>query len=324
MGLTGADEFRHTSTGEPNWQENYMFMGWDEDRQAGIYLHLGHLPDRGIVDTRVIVSVGDQVASAGVEHAAGECLGAPWIDADITDPMRRWRLRCSGTGVPGRDPEGWLASDSGDLPVGFDIELESLVPPVDWTAAWSALQIPNIMTEHYEAGARWKGRVWIGGSEVACEGWLVRDHSWGPRDLKNAIELAWWWPTVFQDGSYLTGVGVLRSGRWGGFVLQEKGDGPELLSDDPWVRPGGLLTPDGFDQASMLTAPSGGELYTFESRLHCPVYYETMGSHQLDDVLCRVTAPDGKVGFGDLELNLPVLEHTDDLAVTGRARKAIR
>jgi hypothetical protein len=147
----------------------------------------------------------------------------------------------------------------------------------------------------------------VGTDEIACDGWLVRDHSWGPRDLKNAVEMAWWWPTVFEDGSYLTGVSVLRRGKWGGFVIEEKGDGPKVLSADPWIRVHGREVVNGFEAAGVLTNPDGGELYRYESRLHCPVYYETMGSHRLDDVLSRVTGPDGKTGFGDVELNLPIL-----------------
>jgi hypothetical protein len=232
------------------------------------------------------------------------------VDADIVDPLARWRLRCATQGQPGYDEQGWLAAGrtSGSVPVGFDIEFESVVPAVDYAAAWSKMGVSNIFSHHYEAGCRWRGKVTLGGSEIECSGSLIRDHSWGPRNLVDAVDLAWWMPVVADDGkSFTTGVTLLRRGEWVGLMLEERGDGPELISTDPWVRVDGMSVPNGFDSATVLLDRDGGveRAARWESRLHCPVYYETMGSHRLDDVFCRVVLPDGRLGFGNLELNLP-------------------
>jgi|GEM_PF-6527621 len=309
MTLVAADEFRHEATDEPNWQENYIFVGWDDDRQAGLYLHLGHLATRGIVDVRALVRLGGRTVSASREFEAKDCLEVPWIQADVRSPLERWRLRCAAPGVLHPGGPALVASDgTGDHEFGFDIELNSVVPPIDWGVAWAQLGIPDIMSDHYEAGARWQGTVWTGAQKSRCSGLLIRDHSWGPRNLSNAIRIAWWLPIVFDDGrSFMTGGSLLRDGRWGGFILEERGNGPRLISTDPMVRVDGLQTPGGFDSATILHTRDGGpeRVYEYQVRLHVPIYYESMGANLLDEVFCRVTAADGRRGFADLQLNLP-------------------
>jgi hypothetical protein len=310
LALAAADEFRHEPRPDPHWQENYMFLGWDEARSAGIYLHVGHLPDRGVVDARILVSMAGQVVSAAKEFEVEECLAVPWVQADIIAPLDRWTLRCATKGRGGYDADGWLAAanEIGDIDCGFDIEFEGVVQAVDYADVWQQMAVSNIFTHHYEAGCRWKGRVWLGGASVQCEGSLIRDHSWGPRDLKNAVDLAWWFPMVADDGSrFITGTTLLRDGSWVGMLIEERGNGPRLVSTDPWLRPDGMPVPSGFDSATLIADRDGGadRVYTYQARLHTPVYYETMGSHQLDDVFSRVTLPDGGMAFGNLELNLP-------------------
>jgi hypothetical protein len=308
--LVAADECRHEPQPQPNWQENYMFLGWDEDHNTGIYLHLGHLPDRGVVDARILVSIGGRVCSAAKEFAVEECLAVPWVQADIVAPLDRWRLKSAAKGREGYGSGGWLAAGNeiGNVECGFDIEFEGVVQTVDYADLWPQMGVENIFTHHYEAGCRWKGTVTLGGESIACAGSLIRDHSWGPRDLKNAVDLAWWFPMVADDGSrFITGTSLLRDGAWVGFMMEESGDGPKLISTDPWLRPDGLAVPSGFDSATLLCQRDGaGErVYRYHARLHAPVYYETMGSHQLDDIFSRVELPSGGMAFGNLELNLP-------------------
>jgi hypothetical protein len=178
-----------------------------------------------------------------------------------------------------------------------------------WVAvAWDQMGVSNILSHHYAAGCRWRGRVSIDGSSRQCAGLMIRDHSGGPRDLARAVSLAWWLPVIADDGSsYITGASLLRRGQWVGFVLEETAAGPQLISTDPWVRPDGLAVPGGFECATVLTTRDGGSerVSRYRARLHTPVYYETMGTHRLDDVLSRVTLPSGRSGFGNLELNLP-------------------
>lgn len=308
MALADSDEYGHQPTEDPTWQENYFFLAWDDDKKVGLYLHLGHLASRGVVDTRLMVSIGGRTVSAGAELQADECLGVPWVDADVVRPLDRWRIRAATQGAePG--PSGWIAqpSEPGTIDFGFNIDFSSAVPAVDWAVAWDGLGVPNIMSEHYEAGARWTGTVWIDGEGVSCSGLLVRDHSWGPRDLKNAVQLAWWLPVMFEDGSYQTGASLLRNGRWVGFLLEERGDGAQLISTDPVVVVDGLQRVRGFESATLLRTRDGNaeRVARYEARLHAPVVYETMGSHRIDDVFSIVTAGDGRRGFGTMELNLP-------------------
>lgn len=104
-----GDEYRHEPGPESNWQENYMFLGWDDPRRAGIYLHLAHVPATGTLDVKALVALDDCVTTTDVEHQGRDCLPPPGLEVDINAPLERWKLRS----VTARNPVSGRSSGPG-------------------------------------------------------------------------------------------------------------------------------------------------------------------------------------------------------------------
>lgn len=301
--LSDDDELRHEVGPEPNWQENYFFLGFDEIRQAGFYLHSARIPGREAVEIKALASVGGRTVSVRRSHRADDNLALPGIHAEITKPFRRWHVGYSDTGkeAPGTGPGVWLADGEGEVPFGFSVDLESPLAPLDWGVLAELIGVPDILTQHYEVAGQWSGELWLDGQRTGASGLFIRDHTWGPRDF-GLLDLAWWTPMYFPDaGLLLSGTSILRGGRWTGFLLRSD-DGETKVTPDPWMRIDGFPEPWGYDSASILSPPTG-DRFTFRRLLHVPCRYPEMGDgHLIHDMLSSVSWGDER-GFGVFELN---------------------
>jgi hypothetical protein len=303
MALGPADEGLHDPDPEPRWQENYFVIGWDEDRAAGLYLHLQRIPARGVVEVKAAVTIAGEVVSERVTHAADDCFALPRLRIAVPEPFRHWAITYDGHGRAG-GPDGWLATGGGDISFGFDMELHSTLAPTDWSVAAARLGSPEILTAHYEVAATWRGELRAGGRVTDAAGLLVRDHSWGPRDFSK-FDLAWWTPMVFDGATaFVTGTAVLRKGTWTGFALVDEGDGARVVPEH-WVVVHGFPEVGGYSGATILSPGPDGppDRFEFEARTHFPARYPDFGADHVMNDAVGAARWGRRRGFGVLELN---------------------
>jgi hypothetical protein len=297
-----AAEFRHDPGREPNWQENYMFLGWDEERRIATYLHLCHQPGRGLLDVKALVGMDGQVVSCDLEHSGDDCLAAQGLTVDVTVPLERWRLRYDGRGT--RGPAGTWTAGVGDVPFGFDLDLHGRSPAVDWTPLVGLVDFPErVAKTHYEQGMKLTGRVWVGDSGSPVDGLLIRDHTWGFREFD--FDLGFWTPMVFGESEhFVCGSSILLHGRWVGLLMHTDAAGDVRVAAEHIARANGPLEPGRYDRASVYSFADGREpeRFDFAGRLTIPVPYQSLatGGKLMTDLYSRVTFRN-EVGFGTFQ-----------------------
>jgi hypothetical protein len=176
--LQPADEGQHPPGAHPRWQENYILLGWDDERSAAVYLHLARLPATGRVEAKLAAALGGDRASVTVDHAGDSCFDLPGVKIDVVEPFRHWRVAVDTRGAAD-EPAGWVAArPTGDVPFGFDLDVTSTLAPTDWADATRTLGWPEIILDHYEVACRFRGTLWCGARRAEVAGLLIRDHSW--------------------------------------------------------------------------------------------------------------------------------------------------
>lgn len=303
MPLTPADEHQHPAGTEPNWQENYFFLGYDTGNAAAVYLHTARTPGKGEVDIKALVQVGGRTVSVKRRHHSGDNFAVPGVDEATFDPFRCVSLAYSDSG-PEWAADGWVAEGTGDHEFGFAVQFENTVGPVDYAEAVATLDIPaEHITDHYEVGGEWRGEVWIEGDRREVAGLFIRDHSWGPRDFAS-FHHAWWFPMYFPRAQrFLSGTSILSHGRWQGLLLEAEGDKTVVRQLDPFVRADGDPAARGYDTGSVLAYSDGEQRFDFSRLLHIPCAYPEMAEgHIINDMMSSVSW-NGETGFGIFELN---------------------
>lgn len=306
-----ADEFAHepdAPEGE-NWQENYVWHCWDAQRRSGWYLHLGRIRDHGIVDVRAMTIIDGVVASATLQEPGSDCLAASGLDIDIAAPLERLRIRYAGTGAVGPDGDGFYGARSGDVGFGFDIEMISGHPPVNWSPHDEIAGFDlSFAGNRYEQGARWQGRLWIGDQDIEAQGLLVRDHSWGRRRWTHSNVGGFWIPMVFDGGRrFISGICSTR-GAFQSFTVMADENGVVDVSYDNWVRfNAGSLVPRQFDKAEVMRILGGRmQRYRYDGHIHLAFarhasFTDTRHRFGIADMYSTITGPDGLAGFGTLQ-----------------------
>lgn len=325
--LKPSDEYRHERTSEPNWQENYVWHAWDPDTRSGWYFHLGHIPDHGMVDVRCCVIINGKVTSIVTQSEGDDCLAAPGLDITFIKEFERVKMRYDSRGARGTDEAGWFGNLPGNTPFGFEMELETKHPVLEWAphfhvTGWGRVDMSTSIlpgqTErpegvdpgnHYECAAAWKGKLWSGDDEVVASGLLIRDHSWGPRGWNHMI--GYWPPMVFNEGKTLISGAVGLWDDWQGFSIHVNETGIVDIVDDLWVRfAGGPEIPRQFRTAEVLRQGDGiCQKFRFDIGKHMPMMrhnsFLTAPEHRMGfcHVYSTITGGEGfGKGFGTVQL----------------------
>jgi hypothetical protein len=301
------DEQPHAapSPAPPRWQENYFVLGWDDALRTGFTVHLERFPDRGDVEVKADVSVGDALVSTSEHHALTSEVGAGPVTVEVEEPFRRWHLRAGGRGVSGRGPLGFVGH-RGDATAAYelDVVIESPLGGVDHGEALKALALPGTERDHYEACGTWRGVVTAGDRRVEGEGHFVRDHTWGVRGY-SALTAAWWYPSCFDDGArYLGGALVGYGEQWGGYAIVADARGVDATT--AVTLDAGSAPRFGTYDTTRLVAqfPERGEIVmTSRSRLHLPHSFPGFADRYFASDALSVLDWDGATGFGVRELN---------------------
>ena len=306
--MGASDEFHHEPIAGKNWQENYVFHAFDASSNSGWFIHLGHIFDQGIVDVRVMTIINGVVTSATSQAPGNDCLAAPGLDVKVSVPLERMRLRYSGRGAIGPAKDGFFGEREGNVPFGFDIEMISEHPIVNWTPFVRALKLdPISMGTRYEQGARWKGKLWSGDKEIEVEGLLVRDHSWGPRAWHGARVGGFWTPMVFDNGKkFISGV-ISTSGNFISFSALSSPNGISDVTYENWIRiNSGSLVARQFDEAEVLRLTEGKvERFSYTGHMHFAwtrhaSFMDTKHKRGISDMYSTIVG-EGMTGFGTLQ-----------------------
>lgn len=304
MTLTPDDDYVHPRGHGESWQENYLFMGLSDDHRVAVFVHVARLPALGACDVKLAVRIDDEVCSFTEHHPWSDGLDVGGFSFDIDKPWVSWRVRARGTGMLGGSPGLLLTTGRGSVPVSADFGWDAKIPPVIQSQGFEELDAVGSGSSghHYIQGGRFAGTFRLGDREVETSGWSIRDHTWGERHVP-AMDLCWWTPMVFGDGSYeLAGIDMhTKDGGRATFSFErdtERQVGFPFL--DVAVTEGDLTD---YTRATIRC----GEHITVEATriLRMPIaYYRGGGVGWVsDDALCSLRTDDGRQGFGIIELN---------------------
>jgi hypothetical protein len=179
---------------DPTWRENFCFDGYDRVRDIGFWIHCGRWSlDPRIWREQVLVywPGGDYlVHRAWGVRSSDKGPSAALLDLICEEPGKHWRLRYRGPvrrTVPDEFMRGPLSEGPQEL-LDLDIAFTSDRPVWDMTAgiadqAWGKF--------HIEQTGRLHGTLKCGEKSVAMDGFGWRDHSRGPRDMKEMGRHCW-------------------------------------------------------------------------------------------------------------------------------------
>ncbi len=293
------DEGRHAPGPEPLWNESWYFDAVADDRQLGLYVRLGRLPNQNLsLYTAAICGPGrpsimlvdpaaplpdaeDDLQAIDLErlHAQQQC----------EDPLQRFAVKVSGTAEAHEDQSAPLRGEPG-TPVQVELDL-----------IWETAGIPYAWRQatRYEIPCRVSGRVRMGEEELQFSGIGQRDHSWGSRDW---WALDWMWSALhLDDGTHTHAVGIPQMPGFGVGYVQKEGELVEITSveSSEEVAGNGLVTgaqirsePDGLGVEIEPTGFGALRLEAPDGRLSL-----------FPRAMCNVRTADGRAGAGWIEWN---------------------
>jgi hypothetical protein len=302
------------------WQENLFFVCWDTGSASGLLVHVQRVPDAGMQEARVVVSVEGRVGSATFTAPFRPDGLVPEFAATPVEPFRRWRLELDGKGAEGPGPRGFFATAAaGDTVLSADLTLASTLPVADFAAGLAAV-VDGLRADragpqmgdqqHYEQGGAWRGRLRLGDRERDVAGLFVRDHSWGVRHEHQGFRA--FWTASCLDGGRLFCNAIGLPGRYGvlgvGMVVDESGVTMTDQVAATFEPTAGIRS---YERATVDFGAPLSRTLTAETQLHVPITLPFSGPKRYDNnALSRVRLGVSE-GFGVMEW---AAELTDDEA----------
>ena len=179
---------------DPSWRENFCFDGYDRQRDVGFWIHCGRWSlDPRIWREQVLVYWPDGsylVHRAWGFRTAQRGVSGALLDLICEEPEKRWQVRFRG---PVRrtvqtELQSGALTEGPQLLLDLHVEFTSNVPVWDMTAGMQRQQWGKF---HIEQTGRLQGDLSCEGVSVAMNGLGWRDHSRGPRDLKDLRRHCW-------------------------------------------------------------------------------------------------------------------------------------
>lgn len=240
-----ADEGRHDADGEPLWNESWYFDFASADGDLGGYVRLGLYPNLDRVWYWACVVGRDRPLVTVIDHEVplprpGGTLelrsSGLWADQQAETPLDHWSVGLEAFAVALDDPTATYGDLRGDrVPLGFDLEWETVGTPYRWPAP----------LDRYEIPCRVHGEILCGDEQIDFDGLGQRDHSWGVRDW---WALDWcWFAGRFDDGASFHGARPEGLDFAAGYVQDDSGL-REIETCDVVTEPG----PDGLVQSAEL------------------------------------------------------------------------
>jgi hypothetical protein len=296
-----SDEWWHTPTGDPWWNESWYFDLAAADGSFGAYVRIGRYPAQGVVWYWAAFAAPDQptvlVREHEVRHPIANTLEIRheglWADHVCEEPLERWSLGLEALGVALDDPADAFTGERGiPTPLGLDLE---------WETAGAPYAYPGV--DRYEVPCRVHGHLLVGDRRIEVDDLPgERDHSWGHRDW---WAFGWWWTTWHTDVGTHHGM-ALDAGDLeyhAGFVTPAGGE--------PTVTEPEFSAHDDLDEHGLLRSSVirlGDVEWAVTPLAHAPVLL-TDGEGRATRFarsLCRWRGDDGQEGVGWYERNQPL------------------
>ena len=298
--LTEADEGLHPAGPELLWNESYYFDFAAADGSVGGYVRLGLYPNWGrawywacvVRPGQPAVLLADNFAALPGPGSTQLATGSYTAGQEITRPLETARLTLRGMGVALADPAAAYGDLTAARPEAIGLDLE-------WTTAGGVYPYRDL--PRYEIPCRVAGTIRAGQTELAVTGFGERDHSWGERDW---WRVSWLWSSGrLSDGTAFHGMqaNIGFAVPWPAFAVSPGG---ELRHLDGFCAQT-TFGPDDFPQRSRLEL-AGAPMYA-EPLAFAPVAMtapDGQVSH-FPRALCKLTADDGRSGYGWTEWNQP-------------------
>ncbi len=230
----------HAPDGDPGFQESALFVWHDISAGIGGFLRLGQEAVKGELNCCFGVFTHDGL------RFRSNVTGLPMRPGDRSEthmgcgPELRVDLDCLR-----------LRADFPDCQA--ELAFADFFPRYDWFAL---LDRPGHASHHFENAGTMKGRVLIGGREVAVDALGYRDRSWGTREW-TGLRSTRWWPSVFgPDLVFFLTASVHEQGH-GAYGYMVRDGVPQTLRD---VDIGAMLDYDAISPRSgegNFTMPDG-------------------------------------------------------------------
>ncbi|HTU00130.1 MAG TPA: hypothetical protein VMF58_18920 [Rhizomicrobium sp.] len=174
--LPVEDEWPHTPSLDPLWQESVVLAWQDVTQSIGGFFRIGQHPNRGI-----------GICTFGVVSKNGICFNGSRVGAALREGDRtgnRFALDGFVSAAFEKGKSRWAAHDA-DCDV--DLQITDLHPQYD---TWALSGLRNgfrdkFAASHTEVAGLVTGDVRLGSQRWTINGYAFRDHSWGVRDHSN-------------------------------------------------------------------------------------------------------------------------------------------
>jgi hypothetical protein len=193
--LDARDDLPHQPPPDvPGWVENYLIHAYFPEAGVGLWSHLGGVPHDPALwrETLVLALPGGRFAMAKGYAPSRVTDGASSARLSYTcrEPFRRWLVRFEGVArvVPAHDLRAAALADGPGERVSLEFELTALSPAFDFG---EHLASQHWASTHYEQHFTATGSLRVGDERFALDGHGLRDHSTGPRHLRDLRRHCW-------------------------------------------------------------------------------------------------------------------------------------
>lgn len=184
--LTLDDDYTHTVTAEPNFNESMYFEFHDPESGIAGFLRLANRPNEGRGERTICLYLPDGRLAFGYarpEVTSNEAMNAGGLAVEVVTPLREVRVRFDGDVRVLADPAmmsdpATALNSSPRADCRIILQYLALAPAHEQTFE---AQGQSFAPHHYEQLAVVTGEVVIGTQRFTVRGHGLRDHSWGPR-----------------------------------------------------------------------------------------------------------------------------------------------
>ena len=193
--MTDADELPHEVAADvPLFSENYLDQAYSPENGVGIYFHFNRPPFNPHLwhEIFAVYLPNDEflVSKSFLKEEPGlpgpRAAGMSW---SCDEPWVQWTKRFSGAArhVSGDELRSGPLGDGVNSSVEMELTFRALAPAFDV----GDLEKQDWATYHYEQHGQVTGQITHEGTTYEFDGTGLRDHSWGPRDLRRMANHAW-------------------------------------------------------------------------------------------------------------------------------------
>jgi len=228
--LDPSDEYMHTNTGEPNFNESMYFNFFDERERLGGFLRIGNRPNEGYAETTVCLYEPGGPVLFNFKRAplsGNERFLAGGIGFEVDAPFEQLRIRYAGKAcrlvrpLEMSDPRSAFKTNP-FVEISVELAIEGVGPMFggERLSPGASSHEMEFAKGHYEQHHRAVGSVSIEGRNHAFRGLGLRDHSWGPRSWQAPAWYRWLTANFGDDFGFMGSLVASKDGSEtrGGFV----------------------------------------------------------------------------------------------------------